>query len=151
MADAVHGLPLLLREDMHVTLVPPELKGPRGHVVTSESAGGSAQLVSLSGVYDIYAASRLVGRWVLARQDELPGDFELHDPRSLVGREVEDAELGSLGSVCDLLVGPANDVWVVRGPYGEVLIPAVEPIVRSWNDEGPILVRVPEGILGLGG
>jgi len=136
---------------MHVALLPPALKGPRSHTVVSQSAGGSAQLVSLSGVKGIDDASKLVGRWVLARLDELPEDFELHDPRSLMGREVEDAELGPLGSICDLLMGPANDVWVVRGPYGEVLIPAVEPIVLSCGDEGPILVRVPEGILGLGG
>ncbi len=44
-------------------------------------------------------------------------------------------------------MGPANDVWVVDGPFGEVLLPAVESVVVDATGEGPIRVLAPEGLL----
>ena len=149
---SVHGLPSLVREGLEVAVVPPELAGSRWHVVTScgtDDRGG--QLVALSGVGDIASAETLVGKFLLARRDDLPADLELHDPRALIGREVVDGRLGELGAIAEVMRGPANDVWVVRGPAGETLLPVVDEVVGEVPDQGPIVVRVPAGLEPDGG
>lgn len=141
------GLPLLLHAGLEVVLVPPALKGSRRRAVVSCQEGHSGQLVSFSGVTSIDQAAKLVGKTVLARVADLPDDFALHDVDALMGREVHDVAWGSLGSICEVMVGPANDVWVVRGPYGEVMVPVVDAVVRSWNADAPIEVELPPGLV----
>ena len=145
---ATDGLPSLLEEGMEVALVPPALKGPRHLAITGCVGDGRTRLVSFAGVDDLCAASKLVGRSVLVRVRDLPEDLALHDAYAVMGREVTDVRLGSLGVVSEVMQGPANDVWVVEGPFGEVLVPAVAQIVLDATGEGPILVNVPQGLVG---
>lgn len=145
VAVAADGLPLLLRPDLPVCVVPPPLKGPRWHDVVDVDTRPAGQLVSLSGVCDKRSAEDLVGRFLLAPSSELPSDLSLHDASDLVGREVVDVDLGSLGCIAEVMLGPANDAWVIEGPFGEILIPVVEQVVERVPAEGPIRVKVPEG------
>lgn len=142
-----HGLPLLLHEGLVVVAVPPALKGPREYVVGRCSGEHGAQLVALRGVSTLGQAAKLVGKTLLARVADLPADLGLHDVDALLGRDVEDEELGPLGQIAEVLRGPANDVWVVKGAFGEVLVPAVEPIVRSWEQGFAIRVSLPSGLV----
>lgn len=134
---------------MRVVVVPPRLKGSREHVVTSCSGAGadSGQLVGLSGVEGLQDASALVGRTVLAPLSELPEDLAAHDPRALLGRHVVDEAHGDLGAIAEVMRGPANDVWVVRGAYGEVLVPVVGAYVGHVGPDGPIRVSLPGGLV----
>ena len=53
-----------------------------------------------------------------------------------------------LGRVTDILVTGANDVFVVQGPRGEVLLPSIADVILEVNLEaGAITVRIPEGLL----
>ncbi len=97
-------------------------------------------LVSLSGVEDISAADELRGRYLLAREADLPEGWELHDVDNLMGREVRDVSAGVIGVIAEVMVTPANDVWVVRGEGGEVLLPVVDAVVRDVPAEGPVTV-----------
>lgn len=147
MTVPVHGLPSVMRVGMRVAIVPPALKGNRWHMVTSVSEGGSSgQLVSLSGVDSIGDAEGIVGKSVLALVDELPADLALHDPEVFLGREVRDEGLGDLGAIAKVMTGPANDVWVISGPRGEVLVPVVPSVVTSVPEDGPITISVPPGM-----
>lgn len=149
---SVHGLPSLVRAGLEVAVVPPELTGPRWRTVTSCSGDDrEGRLVALSGVGDIASAEALVDRYLLARRSDLPADLELHDPRALLGREVRDGRLGVVGRIVEVMQGPANDVWVVRGPEGETLLPVVDEVVDGVPDGGPIPVRVPAGLEPQGG
>lgn len=141
------GLPFLLHEGLEVVLVPPLLKGPRTFTVSSCSDGQGGQLVGFAGVQSLGQAAKLLGKTVLVRTKDLPRDFGLHDAFALIGREVHDASSGLLGTICEVLCGPANDVWVVRGAHGEVLIPAVEPLVVSWEANAPVEVDLPRGLV----
>lgn len=143
----VHGLPLVLDDGMHVVPVPPALKGARTLTVESASDGASGQLVAFREVRDIGAASDLVGKTLLVQEAELPSSFSMHDVVKLVGREVVDEEIGSLGLIEEVMQGVANDVWVVRGPHGEVLVPVVDEFIVSLPAEGPIGVKVPDGLV----
>ena len=144
----VHGLPSLVREGLRVAVVPPALKGDRWHVVTNvEEDSRAGSLVSLSGVVCLDDSEALVGRYLLASVNDLPDDLALHDAGSLIGREVHDVNEGPLGTIAEVMVGPANDVWVVRGKRGEVLLPVINSVVSEVADEGPITVDA-TGFLG---
>lgn len=142
-----HGLPLLLRQGLEVVVVPPRLKGPRRFVVRRCTDSATGQLVALAGIDSLQQASALVGRTILAREADLPKDYALHDVDALLGREVTDVRLGVLGSIEEVMRGPAQDVWVVRGPYGEVLVPVVDEVVLSHEGD-PIEVDLPGGLVG---
>ena len=142
----VHGLPLLVRVGLEVAVVPPPLRGPRWHVVTACTSDDRAgALVALSGVGSISEAERLVGSYLLARVDDLPEDLALLDAERLVGREVS-CDDGARATIAEVMRGPANDVWVLRGERGELLLPVIPATVPSVPDEGPIEVSVPAGI-----
>ena len=152
MTVPVHGLPPMLLEGMEVALVPPALKGSRWHhIVSVDDEGGSGQLVALSGVNDIGGAQQLVGKVMLASVESLSEDYSLHDVDALLGRCVVDVAAGPLGTIDEILTGPANDVWVVQGgPFGEVLLPVIDDVVREVSPSGAIEVTVPAGILPAG-
>lgn len=143
----VHGLPSLMRKGLEVAVVPPPLKGPRVRSVASADDGDRGQLVRLDGVGDLDAASSLVGKTLLARVDDLPEGFEYHDADWLVGRAVVDEKIGPLGRIEEVMVGPANDVWSIMGPFGEVMIPVVDEFVLGTDDDGAIHVSVPDGLV----
>ena len=147
VADAVHGLSHYVREGLCVWIVPPRLKGPRSLSITGVARQGRRLRLSLSGVTDIDAASHLVGRSLLAREDDLPEDMGWDDLDAVMGREVIDEVRGRVGTIEDVLVTPANDLWCVRGAYGEVLVPVVEEIVMGQDEQGRWLVRLPEGLM----
>lgn len=136
---------------MHVVVVPPRLKGSREHVVESVSDSGAGQLVALSGVRDRGASAELVGHTLLCPASELPEGFDAHDVPSLLGRCVCDARLGTIGTIEEVMVGPANDVWVVRGPRGEVLVPVVDAYVDPVGPSGTITTHLPGGLVGQDG
>ena len=151
MTVPVHGLPSLVHEGLEVAVVPPSASGSRWHVVSSCSSGGrSGDLVALSGVTSLGEAEDLVGRYLLASVADLPAGLALHDRERLVGREVVD-ERGTRGAIAEVLSGPANDVWVLRGELGELLLPVIDEVVSDVPDDGPIPVRVPAGLRWEGG
>ena len=146
MTVPVHGLPPLLREGLEVAIVPPPLKEDRWHVVRHASdAGQEGQLVELSGARSIGDATELVGKTLLARLDDLPANYALLDVDALLGREVVDEAHGALGVIDEVMKGAAQYVWIINGPYGEVLIPVVDQFVVEVPSEGAIHVRVPAG------
>lgn len=132
---------------MRVALVPPALRGNRWHLVTSVSEGGTGQLVSLSGISSMGDAEAVVGTFVLALEDQLPPDIALHDAHDLLGREVLDQGRGNLGSIVEVMTGPANDVWVIDGAYGELLVPVIPTVVTDVPPEGPVVISAPEGLV----
>lgn len=146
----LRGLPLLLEEGMRICLTPPALKRERFSIVEalSEVADGARVLFSCSRNLD--DAEGLVGCYLLARESDLdldPLDIAFDD---LVGREVIDERHGALGAIQQIMETPANDVWVVEGAaYGEVLIPVFDDVVREVPVDGPISVRIMDGLLDL--
>lgn len=72
--------------------------------------------------------------------------LEMHDPQSLCGRDVVDGRLGLLGQIEEVMVGPANDVWVVDGELGETLVPVVEEMLDGVDEDGTIYVNIPVGL-----
>jgi 16S rRNA processing protein RimM len=105
-------------------------------------------LLGLEGVTERTTAQRLVGRYLLARADDCGGQPDENERDSAVGLTVVDEVRGFLGAIVEERFGVAQTLWVVKGPFGEVLIPAVDEFIRS-RDEERVCVRVPEGLLEL--
>ncbi len=151
MTVPVHSLPSLIAEGMTVVPVPPALKGPRKFsVISVESDDREGSLVTFEDVTTISDAEELVGKTLLIEEDCLPENFGLVNTSLLVGREVRDTEHGFLGEIVEVLVGPTQNVWVIEGSYGQIMMPAVDEFINQAPVEGPITVSIPRGLLRLG-
>jgi 16S rRNA processing protein RimM len=131
------GLPVDRLPGLEVWFVPPP-RGLRSARIAGVRPGPKGPLFALDGVSDVGAAEALRGCAVLARKVDLPEVDEEFDP---VGMSVIDAERGSIGTIEDVIVTGANDVWIVQGPYGQVLIPVIDDVIREV-DEAAMTVAV---------
>lgn len=149
VARCAPGLPFLLREGLEVAFVPPRLDAPRrGTVVEVREQASGAYLVSFDSVEDIEAAEALAGCSCLVRRSVLPAGFDEQDEAGIVGYTVVDEAAGQVGEVVDVIDNRAQQLIVVDGGFGEVLVPFVEAIVCSIDDERKTVVtRMPPGLL----
>lgn len=140
------GLSFVRSAGLSVWVVPPPPGGAVPHTILDLRSGPKGPLVRLSGVEDAAGAHDLVGRWLLVAGDEAP---ELPEDDDVIGFEVVDATRGLLGSVTEVIVTGANDVWVVEGErFGQVLIPVIDQVVTGIDRSGrSIAVQLLEGLL----
>lgn len=125
--------PFFLPEGLHVWLVPPPA-AVRETEIVSVRPGPKGPLVKLRGVDSIEAAKSLAGVEILAAQADVPEDAFDEEPDA-VGALVRDEQHGELGSIVETLVTGANDVWVVHGEYGEILIPVIDDVVLDYDED----------------
>lgn len=105
-------------------------------------------LASLEGVDTVEEAMLLKGKTVHIDRREAVLPEGRHFLADLIGLRVEDADSGAeLGTLTEVLTPPAHQVYVVKGPQGEHLIPAVEEFIVETNvDGGYMRVRLIEGM-----
>ncbi len=98
--------------------------------VTSAHRDGPGLLVRFAEVVDRRTADGLREAYLEATADEplTPDSFYWHD---IVGSAVTTATGEELGTVADVFRVGEGEVYVVRGPRGEVLVPAVASVVRE--------------------
>jgi 16S rRNA processing protein RimM len=106
-------------------------------------------LLRLTDVRDRNAAEPLRDQLVqIARQDAVelsPGEFYEHE---IIGLKVVTQDGEPLGQVVEVLTTGANDVYVVQGPRGEVLLPARVEVVRTIDlDAGTMTVTLLPGLV----
>ena len=106
-------------------------------------------LIKLVGCEDRDQADLLRGQLVqVPFEDAVPLDEGEYYDFQIIGAEVVTEAGESLGRVAEVLETKANDVYVVLGPRGEVLIPVVEHVVQEIDlDAGRILVKLMPGLL----
>lgn len=147
LVEALRGLPLVVEPGMRVALTPPALKRDRFSLVEEVSVGERSARVKFRGIDSLDDAESAVGCYLLAREDDLElGDFDIAFT-DLIGREVVDERYGALGTISAIMETPANDVWCVEGPFGEVLIPVIEDVVVDIPESGAIKTTVMDGIV----
>ncbi len=110
---------------------------------------GRLLYVKLSGIDDRPAADALRDRYLQVPESALQplaeGDYYRFQ---LVGLAARSSEGEPLGRVVDVLSTPSNDVFVVHGPLGEILVPATDEIVTQIDIEGGAMtVEVVPGLL----
>jgi 16S rRNA processing protein RimM len=69
-------------------------------------------------------------------------------PLQLIGLKVQNEEGEPLGEVADVWLRESNDIYVVRGRRGEILVPAIEDVVKSIDlEKGTMVIEVITGLL----
>ena len=148
--EIVSDRPTRLKDFSHYYLSSP--KSPevvRRYPVERARIHGKVLLLKLAGCDDRDAADRLRDELVQIPIDQAApleeGEYYYHQ---LIDIEVQTEEGQSLGRIVEVLETKANDVYIVHGAHGEVLIPAIRDVVRELNLElGTIVVRPLKGML----
>lgn len=66
----------------------------------------------------------------------------------LIGLEVWTTQGERLGNITEILTAESNDIYVVSSVSGEILIPAIEDVVKSIDsDDGRVIIEPIEGLL----
>jgi 16S rRNA processing protein RimM len=110
---------------------------------------GKGLILALDLLPDRTAAEGARGAVLLSPREDLPkpeeGEWFVTD---LVGLSVADEEGSEIGTLEEVLTLPANDVLVVRGKLGEVLLPAIPEVIRKVNlDERKMTVHILPGLV----
>ncbi len=114
-----------------------EDKGQYFHYnVKGTRLAGECAFLFLEKIYSRDDAEKLRGKYVCverANAIELPdGRYFIFD---IIGCDCVTKKGESLGKITDVLQPGANDVYVVKGKNGEILIPAVKSFVLDINVE----------------
>lgn len=103
-------------------------------------------LLWLWGVESREAAEALRGRLLEVPFTPPPPERFYHF--QVIGLEVWTETGEFLGTVHRILETGSNDIYVVRGPRGEVLIPAIDTVVREIDpNRGRMVVHLLPGLL----
>jgi 16S rRNA processing protein RimM len=105
--------------------------------------------LKLTGVDDRTMAEQLIGMLLMVDESQkirVPrGTWFVHD---LIGMDVVDEDGKRIGIVHDVLHMPAQDVYVIKGERGEMMIPAVKEFILSVDVAAHRMrVRLIEGML----
>jgi len=119
------------------------------HEIKSSRRHKGAVLLKLTGIDTPEDVAGHRGEYLQVAKADLAalgeGEYYRYE---LIGLRVVSTEGEELGEIAEVLERPANDVFVVRGPKGEALIPAVDQIVREVDVEGGVVtIEVVPGLL----
>lgn len=131
----------------HVTLL--KNKESMQASVVSIRAHGTAVLLKLESIDTIEAASRWRDAAVAVRREQAaPLEAGRHYISDVLGLRVETEDGQFLGTVTEVLRTGSNDVYVVRGAAGEVLVPAISTVVLTIDvARSRMIIRPMPGML----
>lgn len=136
----------ILTPGVTVWFIPPP-DHPRSARVAGVRGGPKGPIIRVSGIDTADMARPLVGTTILVREDAIDAASSVIDADP-VGIRVTDEDGRDLGVVTRLIVTGANDVWVLDGPLGEVLLPVIDDVVLACDhDAGTALVRLLPGLI----
>ena len=117
-------------------------------ISSSTPSGHDHALLQLDGVTTRDAAQLLVGQAVTVPISAAPSLEEgEYFHFQLLGLRVFTEDREELGQITEILETGSNDVYVVSGPSGEVLVPALADVVREVRlNDGLMIVDLPDGL-----
>jgi len=148
--EILTAYPERLAQQAHLYLARPDSpEAVRRYLVEGLRFHREILLLKLDGCDDRNAADRLRGMLVQVPVEEAvpleEGEYYLFQ---LVGVRVETESGEWLGQVTEVIETGANDVYVVRGPRGELLLPALDDVVLELDLEARrMVVHLLPGIL----
>ena len=106
-------------------------------------------LLSLEGCENRTCAEGLRGLLVqIPIEEARPLAEDEYYSHQLVGLDVVTVEGEDLGRLSEIIFTNANDVYVVIGPRGQVLLPAIADVIEDVDLEaGQMTVRLMEGLV----
>nr|WP_306722390.1 hypothetical protein [Fannyhessea vaginae] len=171
VVESYQGFPFLIQTGDVLFVAPPEISLPRSlrvaHVTRRFSSAAPAihaascdahsaisapasAIVAFEGITSISDATKLQGRFLFMESSHINPCVLASIPSQLLHKEVVDRTFGSLGTLTEILSSSAQDTWVVRGRYGDVLIPVHDTFVDMDSRMGDVLyVHIPKSLLTL--
>jgi len=108
-------------------------------------------VIKLNSINSVEDAQKLRGQSIEIHRSQvspLPEGQYYHF--QIIGLEVRTTEGEVLGNITEILTGQSNDNYLVRGPRGETLIPAIEDVVKSIDiTAGCMVIEAINGLLDL--
>ncbi len=108
-------------------------------------------IIKLTTIDSIEDAQKLQGQPIEIHHSQvypLPEGQYYHF--QLIGLEVWTTQGELLGTVTEILTADSNDNYVVHGTKGEILIPAIEDVIKSIDvNKGCIVIEPLQGLLSL--
>ncbi len=134
------GRPAVLYLERGAGAAAGEEAAPPPMAVEWAQATGDRLLLKLAGVDTREAAAALAGcRLGLPRAAAPPLPEGRYYHYDVLGLAVIDAEGRDLGRVAEIVPTGANDVYVVRGPRGEWMLPALRAVIAAVDLEAGVL------------
>jgi len=108
-------------------------------------------IIKLNTVDSIEAAQGLQGQPIEIHHSQVyPLPEGQYYQFQIIGLEVRTTRGELLGNITDILTADSNDNYVVRGAEGEILIPAIDDVVKSIDlNKGCIVIEPIVGLLSL--
>jgi 16S rRNA processing protein RimM len=106
-------------------------------------------VIKLNNIDHIEAAQRLRGQPIEIHHSQLnPLPEGQYYHFQLVGLEVWTTQGVFLGNITEIMTAQSNDVYIVQGSTGEILLPAIEDVVKSIDlNQGKVAIEPIEGLL----
>ena len=108
-------------------------------------------VIKLDAINSVEDAQKLQGQTVEIHHSQvipLPEGEYYHF--QLIGLEVRTSQGALLGNITEVLSGQSNDNYIVHGVKGEILVPAIEDVIKSIDlDNGLMTIEVIDGLLDL--
>ncbi len=106
-------------------------------------------LIKLNSIDSIEPAQKLKGKFIEIDRSQLhPLPEGQYYYFQIIGLKVWTVEGELVGHVTEILPGKGNDSYVVRGSRGEVIIPAIEDIIKSIDlEKGRLVIEPISGLL----
>jgi 16S rRNA processing protein RimM len=96
-------------------------------------------LLHLNGVESRNEAEALHGQEILIEAAQRPRQEGEFFAREVIGLKVRTIAGEELGEVVEILVTGANDVYVVKGQRGEILLPARVEVIKEIDVEAGVM------------
>ena len=108
-------------------------------------------IIKLKTIDNIEGAEELVGQMIEIHHSQLqPLPEGQYYHFQLIGLEVWTTQGELLGEITHILTMSSNDNYIVSGHKGEVIIPAIEDVIKSIDlEQGRLLIEPIPGLLDL--
>jgi len=106
-------------------------------------------VVKLATIDSVEDAEKLRGQDLTIPRSELyPLPEGQYYTFQIIGLKVVTTEGKLLGRITEIMTTGSNDVYIVEGKRGEILIPAIEDVVKSIDlKKGKMVIEAIEGLL----
>ncbi|MDT3414630.1 16S rRNA processing protein RimM [Brevibacillus aydinogluensis] len=137
------------RKGSELYLFHPSLAEPLKLTVASRRSHKGTELISFHGYPSINDVEKFKGGELKIPEEALleleEDEYYIHQ---LVGCQVFTDEGEELGRIVDVLQPGANDVWVVKGKRGEILLPFIDDCIKEVDIAGKrVVCHLMEGLL----
>jgi 16S rRNA processing protein RimM len=133
---------------IEVWTVPPSLGWRRGIVASVEPHGADWKM-SFSGLESVEDAKQLSGRMLIVAATDVAFEIVEDDKTGrYAGYRVVDERYGDIGTILETIETGANEVWVVDGRYGQVLVPVIDEVVVDVDEDNSVIsTRILDGLI----